>query len=309
MRIVILGSTGFLGTALTKKLKKYNLFKIYELSKSKNIDLANLNKTKKFILKIKPQVIINCAGYAYSVHYVAKNPSHILKNDLQIHLNIYKIAEKLKVKPKIINLLCNCSYPGSKKIQNENHWDYDKVHKSVYVPGNIHRIRQIISKASFEQFGIKSINLLIGGMFGPGDHLEELRLHALDGIIYRMTLAKKKKIREFKIYGTGKPIREWIYVNDVVNAIKIAIGINDPIIDPINITNNFSLSINSIAKKVKKILNYKGKLINDLSYKDGDLIKKMDKKSSRFVKYFNNLKFSDFNNAISKTVKYYEKVL
>ncbi len=193
MKIIILGSTGFLGTALTKKLKRNSLFKIYELSKSKNIDLRNLNKARKFILKKKPQVIVNCAGNSYSVHHIAKNPSNILKNDLQMHLNIYKIAEELKVKPKVINLLCNCAYPGNKKIQNENNWDGDKVHKSVYVPGNIHRFRQIISKASFEQFGIKSINLLIGGLFGPGDYLDEKRLHALDGIIYRMTLAKKKK--------------------------------------------------------------------------------------------------------------------
>ena len=108
-------------------------------------------------------MIINCAGYGFSLHYISKHPSAILKNDISMHLNIYKIAEKLKKKPKIINILCNCSYPGGKKIQKENEWDTNKVHNSVYVPGNIHRLRQIISKASFEECKNKSINLLIGG--------------------------------------------------------------------------------------------------------------------------------------------------
>ena len=55
----------------------------------------------------------------------------------------------------------------------------------------------------------------------------------------------------FKVFGSGRPVREWIYVNDVVKAIIIAIKIKDPILNPINITNNFTLNINSIAKKSK----------------------------------------------------------
>ena len=94
-----------------------------------------------------------------------------------------------------------------------------------------------------------------------------------------MSKAKKIKSKEFKVFGSGKPVREWIYIDDVVKAIVIALKINDPILNPINITNNFTLNINNIAKKVKFLLNYEGKIVNDLNYKDGDLIKKMDKQS------------------------------
>tara|TARA_Y100000816_G_C26085928_1_gene573032 strand:- start:316 stop:1248 length:933 start_codon:yes stop_codon:yes gene_type:complete len=307
MKILILGSKGFLGNALKIKLLKNKKFKVFEISKSLNINLTNFNKSKSYISRISPDVIVNCAGYGFSLHYVSNHPSEILKNDLNMHLNIYKIVEKLKKKPKIINILCNCSYPGGKKIQKENEWDSKKVHDSVYVPGNIHRIRQIISRASFEEHNIKSINLLIGGLFGPGDHLNEHRLHALDGIIYRMTKAKKNKIMIFKVFGSGRPVREWIYVNDVVKAIIIAIKIKDPILNPINITNNFTLNINSIAKKVKALLNFKGKIVNDHNYKDGDLIKKMDKQSKNFKKYFRKLKFTKLKFSLAQTIKYYEK--
>ena len=69
------------------------------------------------------------------------------------------------------------------KYQNEKTWDHGKVHDSVYTTGNIHRLRYLISRAWFEQHNVKSINLIFGGLFGPGDHLEDDRLHAFDGII------------------------------------------------------------------------------------------------------------------------------
>lgn len=309
MKVLILGSKGFLGSALKSELSINKKYKVFEISKSLNINLTNYNKSYAYISRVNPDVIVNCAGYGFSLHYISSHPSSILKNDMSMHLNVYKIAEKLKKKPKIINMLCNCSYPGGKKIQKENEWDSSKVHDSVYVPGNIHRLRQIISKASFEEHKIKSINLLIGGLYGPGDHLNENRLHAFDGIIYRMSKAKKEKLKVFKVLGSGKPVREWIYIDDVVKAIIIALKIEDPVLNPINVTNNFTLNINTIAKRVKLLLNYQGKIVNDLNYKDGDLIKKMDKKSKNFKKYFKNLKFTNLKTSILQTIKYYEKII
>ena len=132
-------------------------------------------------------------------------------------------------------------------------------------------------------------------------------MHAFDGIIFRMIQALKKKSKTFKIYGSGKPIREWIYIDDAVKAIEIALKIKSPIINPLNVTNNYSISVNKIAKTAKQLINFKGKLFNDLSYKDGDLIKRMAKQTKIYKKYFNKLKFTPINISILKTLKYYLK--
>jgi len=305
MKILILGSNGFFGKAITNVLKKNKKNKILVLTKSKDFDFINLNKLEKYYLKTQPKVIINCAGYGGSLHYFAKKPADTL-DSLKIYLNIYKATEKIKIKPKIINCLANCVYPANQNFQDEKKWDEGKVHDSVYTTGNIHRFRYLISRAWSEQYKVKSINLIFGGLYGPGDHFIKERLHAFNGIILRMIKSKIKKEKRFKIFGSGKPIREWIYIKDAAKAIEIATKINENILDPINITNNFSISINKIAEVVKNQLKYDGELFNDKSYMDGDLIKRLSKQSIRYKKYFSNLKYTKLKLSISQTINYYK---
>ena len=306
MKIIILGSNGFFGRAINQQLKKNKKNKIWLLTRSKNFDFENITKLEKSYLKIKPDLIINSAGYGGSIHNISKKPADIL-NSIKMYINIYKATEKLKKKPKIINCLCNCVYGANQNYQNEKKWDHGKVHDSVYTTGNIHRIRYLISRAWFEQFKIKSINLIFGGLFGPGDHLNDKRLHAFDGIVLRMVRAKKNNDKNFKIYGSGKPIREWIYIDDAAKAVEISLNIKQNILDPINITNNFSISINKIAKLVKTELGFSGKLINDIKYIDGDLVKRLSKQSSRYKKYFSKLKYTSLKLSVLKTLEYYKK--
>jgi GDP-L-fucose synthase len=306
-KIIILGSNGFFGKAIFDKLKKISKYKVFQASKSINLDLTNYKKVEIFFKKIKPDIVVNSAGHGGSVHYVYRHPTEILDQNINMYINIYKASKILKKKPSYINCLCNCVYSGYQKTQNEKYWDSYKVHNSVYTTGNIHRLRYIISRAWNEQFGIKSINLIYGGLFGPGDHLDDDRLHALDGIILRMVKAHKKNEKNFTIYGSGKPVREWIYIDDAVKTIERAINLNTSIIEPINITNNLTLSVQNIAKIAKNILGFKGVLINDLSFEDGEIIKKMSKQSQRYKKYFSKIKFSNINQSIRKTVEYYLK--
>lgn len=305
--ILVLGSSGFFGKSIVLKLKKNKKYKVFGISKSQNLDLTNLSKTKKFFKKIKPDVIINCAGQGGSVHFVAKNPAKIMNENIMMYLNIYEATKSLKNNPTIINSICNCVYTGKKKFQNEKKWDEGKVHPSVYTTGNIHRLRYLISKAWYEQYKVKSINLIFGSLFGPGDHLEDDRLHAFDGIILRMTRAHKKKQKKFTIYGSGRPIRECIFIEDAVKAMEIAIKFKSSIIEPINITNNFNISIQKIAKMAKNKIGFKGKLVNNLTFPDGDIYKRMALQSSRYKKYFYKLKYSSINQSIEKTIDYYLK--
>ena len=116
--------------------------------------------------------------------------------------------------------------------------------------------------------------------------------------------AQKKDINEFEVWGSGKPKREWIYVNDVSKIILRLIKLNIKENLTVNIAQNKSYSINEIAKLIKKHLKFKGKIINNTSYPDGAPFKQLDNK--KFNKIFKNFNFINFDLAVKNTVKSYK---
>ena len=150
------------------------------------------------------------------------------------------------------------------------------------------------------------MNLVLPNAFGPGDHMDTNRSHALNGIIVRMINAKKNKKNKFEIWGSGKPKREWIFAEDVSKLIVLLLRRKKLLnkFRVINVAQNKSYSINYLAMKVKKILNYKGQLTNNKNFPDGALLKQLD--NQLFNKEFKNFKFTNFDDALKRTVEFYK---
>ena len=236
-----------------------------------------------------------------------KNPD-IFSENSKIHFALYEALSKSKFSKKttIINLISNCAYFHKMVIQNENGWLDGEAHDSVQPFAVSKRISYYLSQFYFKQYLIKSKNLIIPNAFGPGDYTDPRRTHALNGIIIRFLKTVKSDEKIFSIWGTGKPKREWIYVDDISKLLSIEIDknyIRD--IEPVNFAQNKSLSVLHISKTVKKALKTKIKLVNDPTKMDGALIKQLGNK--KFKKLFGNYKFHDFDNGVKKTIKYYLK--
>ena len=304
-KILILGGTGFVGNSVYKYLRKNNTVKI--LSISKGGDLRKVNTlTNYFKNNLMPDIIINCAAHVGGIKYLSKKPADVMTDNIQIYTNIYKALINLQNKPIIINLISNCFYPEKLKVQVEDKWQDGQMHKSVEAFGISKRLLLIFSKNYHTQYNVKSYNLILPNAFGPGDHLDPERSHALNAIIIRMkeTLRKKEKI--FEVWGSGKPRREWIFVNDICKIVSQLIkkNINNNIV--LNIAQNKSYSINEIAFLIKNIFKFNGKIINNTNYADGAPLKQLCNK--KFKKFFKNFKFTDFEHAINKTIKSYKNI-
>ena len=303
MKILILGGTGFIGTKIYDLVKRK--YDIKNLSLSTGVDLRKQNKLSKF-LKKEYKVIINCAAHVGNLNYLDKKSADIINDNLKIYLNIYKEISKSSHHPKIINLISNCVYPGDQRVQKESNIFYGNIHQSVEPFGLSKLILLKLSYFYYKQYKIKSLNLVLPNAFGPGDHTDINRSHALNGIIVRMLQAKRKNLDKFEIWGTGKPKREWIYAEDIARIIKLTIKKKKLTngFKIINIAQNKSYSINFIANKIKKILRYDGKLLNNLDFPDGTLLKQLDNKL--FFKEYENFKFTEFDIALRQTIKSYE---
>jgi len=303
--ILVLGHTGFIGKNLTDKLLKDG-YQVFYCSKSNGVDIRDYVQISNQIKSIKPDIIFNMASHGGSLHYVKEFAADVFSDNVQMIVNLYRAVKEYSPNSKIINPFSNCSYPGSSDIQYEDKWLDGDVHPSIFSFGNSKRTIYYISKCYYEQYGIKSVNLLFANTYGPGDSCDPNHTHALNGMIIRMLESKKNKDKEFVVWGTGKPVREWTYVNDFIKVLILAMDINH-LVHPINIGQGKGYSIKESAILIKESIGFDGKIVFDTTKADGDPIKVMSK--DNFVEEFEGFDFHDHRKGIEKTVKYYEEVL
>ena len=299
-QIILFGAKGFLGKNLAQILPKTTL-----MPSRKKVDLRNFTQIKNFLKKIKKAkeiVIINCACHVGNVHYGSKHHADIIYDNAIISLNIYKACAELNYKFKIINPFANCSYPENTNIQREKNWLLGNVHESVISYGSYKRFLYALSKSFSIQYNIKSVNWMYGGGYGPNASDDENKEHALNGMILRMVKAKKEKNKSFVVWGSGKPIREWVYIMDMAKILKLSINKNEQIY-PVNFGQKIGYSIKETAYIIKKILKYNGKLIFDRTKKDGDKKKVLDNKN--FKKKIKNFKFTSLKEGVRETINFY----
>jgi len=306
MKIMVLGSTGFIGRNLITELERGTIHDIYGFSRTEGLDLLDYDKLSSKIQKIKPDVIYNVASHGGSLHYVKEFAAEVFNDNVQMALNLYRAVKQHSPNTKIIQPFSNCSYPGDSSIQEENNWLGGKVHDSIFSFGNSKRSIYYLSKCYEEQYGIKSVNILFPNTYGPGDSCDPNHTHALNGMIIRMIQAKQRGDKEFVVWGTGSPIREWAYVDDFIDVLVYALDI-ESLNYPVNFGQEKGYSIAESAGLIKDALDFSGDIKFDTTKTDGDPVKILS--SAKFKSVFPNFKFYDHELGIKNTVKYYKDKL
>jgi GDP-L-fucose synthase len=160
------------------------------------------------------------------------------------------------------------------RYSEEKYWD-GPVDSSVSSYGNVKRMLVAGTSEYVQNFGLSCLNIVFPNLYGPGDHLDPVRAHALGGIVSRMFEAKEKRLASFTVWGTGKPIREWLYIDDAVEAIarNIESSVESLLV---NAGSGEGISIYDLTVKIAKSVGYEGNLILDESLPDGAPVKLMD---------------------------------
>lgn len=306
MKILVLGGHGFVGRNVVKVLEGSD-HEVFPLSRRDGLDLTDLASTTEQFSKARPDVIINCAAHVGSLHYVTEYAADVVNDNMRIILNLYAAIKEVCPNVKIINPISNCSYPGDATIQVESEWWNGPVHKSVWSFANPKRMWVVVSECYAIQYHIQTINFLIANSYGPGDYTDPNKTHALNGMIIRMLQAKKDRLPEFEIWGTGKPTREWIYVKDMARMLVNAVDMDGSQIEPVNIAQNKAYPIRETAEMIKKLTDYSGKLVFNTDYQDGAPTKRLDDRL--FRSKFPDFSFMDIYEGIKETIKYYQQAL
>jgi len=300
-KILIAGGTGFLGKRLLRKLKEKKL-PFTTTSLSMGVDFRNLKQTLDFFKKNKPTIVIHAAGQVGGIKYGIDHTGEMYYNNVLISTNLIEAARLTNVK-KFISPIANCAYPNvaNRNFKEDEFWN-GPLHESVLVYGMVRKAQWAQTWAYNRQYGMDFVNLIFSNMYGPGDCFDAERSHALGAILNKIIYAKTKKTPQVVIWGTGKPIREWLYVDDGAEALVRAIDINHQV-NPINIGNGKGISIKELSYMIKEIVGYKGKIIFDKTKPDGAPYKIMDNKKGK--KIFKWIPQTNLKNGIKNTYKWY----
>lgn len=304
MKVMVVGGHGFVGSNLTRTLRAKG-HEVAALSRRDGLDLTDLRSVAAALEKEQPSALFNCAAHVGSVHYVRKNAAAIIRDNMQMALNLYQAVALVDATVKVINPLSNCSYPGDADIHFEPDWLVGEPHDSVYAYANSKRFIYVLSRCYREQFGIGSMNFLVPNTFGVGDHLDTDRTHAISGMIVRMLDAKRRGEPRFEVWGSGKPVREWGYIDDVTEIVSRALDLDVDLGYPVNIAQNSGASIGDTAHAIAKAVGFAGEVWFNTRYEDGAPRKVLDDR--RFRELFPDFIFVDHEEAIRRTVKYYEE--
>jgi GDP-L-fucose synthase len=268
----------------------------------------DLQVLKKKISSLKPYCLINAAAHVGSIAYVTKNAANVCHDNAQMYLNIFKAINEAHPKAILINPISNCSYPGIIDVQHEELWWQGAVHDSVESYGNPKKLGFILSECYRKQYGIRTVNLIMSNAYGPLDYADVQRTHAMNGIVIRMIQVIRNGDKEFVVWGTGTPVREWIYMEDAARVIREVL--EKEIFDlpqPLNIGQEHGVSINESVGFVRSMLKSDIKITNDLTKQDGAPIKVLGKK--KFREHFPDFRFTGYEDGIAATIKYYESIL
>jgi GDP-L-fucose synthase len=306
-KILILGGFGFLGKNINEIFKNSE-YQIFNESRQTGCDLLNFDNLKNKIETIQPNYIINSAANVGSIDYVSKNCADVCHDNSLMYINLYRAVKEVNTNILIINPISNCSYPGIIDIQNEENWWDGVIHESVEAYGNPKKLGYILSETYKKQYGINTINLILPNAYGPLDYTDVNKTHALNGLIIRMIESKRRGDKEFIVWGTGTPIREWIYMEDAARLIKqILDDERYQLPNPLNFGKQHGVSIIDSVNTIKNLLDYDVKIIHDLTKQDGSPIKVLGNK--KFNETFKDFVYTDYIKGLKNTIEYYERTI
>ena len=287
MNIIIIGGNGFVGRNIQEILSAApDINTVTSVSRENEFNLLNEKQNSKHerILQ-QADYIINCAASVGSLNYVSERAAEIIDTNSKINLNLYKIVKNLEAKALIINPIATCGFPGELELYNEADFYNGPIHKSVLAYGATRRLLVEVTECYRMQYGIKSINYYTPSMYGEFDSTDPNKAHALNAIISKVVKAKNMGT-DLTIWGTGKPIREWLYVKDFARIILETIlrhSTGEDFSHTINIGQNTGVSINHILDIIVPMSGYEGNVNYDLTRQEAQVVKrKFQKKYKKF---------------------------
>lgn len=273
-RIYVAGHNGMVGSSIVRLLKSHGYQNLITAT-SKEVDLRNQSQVHAFFEAQKPEYVFMSAAKVGGIHSNNTYRGEFLYDNIMIECNVIEAA-RLNNTTKLLFLGSSCIYPKMAPQPLKESYLLTGPLEYTNEPYAIAKIAGIkLCEAYRDQYGCNFISVMPTNLYGPNDNYDLANSHVLPALIRKFHTAKKNNEPSVVIWGTGKPKREFMHVDDLANACYFLMQhYNEKEI--INIGFGEDISIKDLAELVGSIIGYEGEIEHDLSKPDGTPRKLMD---------------------------------
>ena len=275
-RVTVTGGGGFLGRPTVALLE--GLGAEVTTSRSAEHDLRDRAACSEALQGA--QVVVHLAANVGGIGYNRRNPGPLAHDNLAMGLNVFEACRELGVE-KLVAACSVCAYPKFTPVpfKEENIWDgYPEESNAPY--GLAKKMLLVLSDAYRRQYGLDSCAPVMANLYGPGDNFDLEDSHVIAAMIHKYVAAAERGDPEVVLWGTGKPSREFLYVDDAARAL-ILCAERLEVSDPVNIGTGKETSIRDLAGMISELAGFEGKTVLDDSRPDGQPKRYLDVSRAR----------------------------
>jgi len=280
-KIFVAGHNGMVGSAVLNKLKSEGFNNIITKTR-RELDLTKQTEVNKMFGKERPEMVVICAAKVGGILANSTKKADFIYQNLQIATNLIHASHIYNVK-KMINLGSSCIYPRDAEIPIKEESLLTGALEKTNEPYAIAKIAAIkLCESLYEQYDNNFYSIMPCNMYGPRDNFDLKSSHVLPALIRKVHEAKESGADSIEVWGSGKALREFLYVEDLAEAISFCLknvnasDIYKQEISHLNCGSNKEISILELTSLIKNIIAYKGDITFDNSKPDGTYRKKMN---------------------------------
>ena len=298
---MVTGGAGFFGSFVVDRLRAEGAKEIF-VPRSRDYDLVDPVAVRRAYLDASPDVVIHLAAVVGGIGANQKHPGDFFYKNLMIGAQMMEQG-RLSGVEKFVAIGTVCSYPKFTPVpfKESDLWiGYPEETNAPY--GLAKKMLMVQSEAYRQEYGFNSINLLPVNLYGPRDNFDLESSHVIPALIRKCLEAKQARAPSVTCWGTGRPTREFLYVEDAAEAVVLAAE-RYASSEPVNLGSGSEISTRELAELIKAIVGYQGALAWDSSRPDGQPRRALD--TSRATAAFGFTARTPFKVGLERTVEWY----
>jgi len=288
---LVTGGRGLVGSSITGNTLKVG----------SDFDLRDTSVANKLFSDLQPTNVIHCAGRVGGLGGNMNMKGEFFYDNIMINTNVIESCRKYGVK-KLVCFLSTCVFPNDVEYPlTEKKIHSGPPHTSNDAYSYAKRMADIQIRAYREQYGLNYVSVIPTNIYGPNDNFDLVNGHVVPSLIHKCYLAKKNNT-QFKICGSGKPLREFIFSKDVGKLTEWVLK-NYEEEEPIIFSTSQEVSIKDVVGLIVKHMSFTGEVVWEDDKPDGQFRKPSD--NSKLLSYLPDFKFTSLDNGLKETIDWF----